>query len=67
MPAGRNNMLGIGGQRSKLSKNALRGAAPAGKRGGDAKAAKRELLRKIQERSGNGHQPEQGNGDRDVS
>ncbi|PSK98518.1 hypothetical protein CLV63_105192 [Murinocardiopsis flavida] len=66
MPTGRNNMLGIGGQRSKHSKSALRGAPAKGQRGGgDAQAAKRELLRKIQERSRNG--PGQGSGGNEAS
>ncbi|MEU8804471.1 DUF6243 family protein [Spirillospora sp. NPDC048819] len=48
----RNGMLGVGGQRSNLSRRALRGGkAPAPGSGGDPAAEKRELLRKMRERN----------------
>ncbi|MGW2597588.1 DUF6243 family protein [Streptomyces klenkii] len=52
---GSGGMLGVGGTRSNLSRNALRGGDRAGRTGGggDAAARKRELLRKLREgRSG---------------
>ncbi|MEU5187867.1 DUF6243 family protein [Streptomyces klenkii] len=53
--SGSGGMLGVGGTRSNLSRNALRGGSRAGRAGGgeDAAARKRELLRKLREgRSG---------------
>ncbi|MGP4026474.1 DUF6243 family protein [Actinomadura sp. 3N407] len=48
----RNGMLGVGGQRNKLSRRALRGGkAPVPGSGGDPAAEKRELLRKMRERN----------------
>ncbi|MFE5398139.1 DUF6243 family protein [Streptomyces sp. NPDC056568] len=45
-------MLGVGGTRQKLGRNALRGGDRSGRIGGglDPQAQKRELLRKLQER-----------------
>ncbi|MGW7301014.1 DUF6243 family protein [Streptomyces sp. NPDC054829] len=47
-------MLGVGGTRKNLGRDALRGGARGGKVGGgpDPQAQKRELLRKLQERRG---------------
>lgn len=44
-------MLGVGGARRKLGREALRGAHGSGRVGGglDPQAQKRELLRKLQE------------------
>ncbi|MFE2051413.1 DUF6243 family protein [Streptomyces sp. NPDC059459] len=49
---GAGNMLGVGGTRQKLGRNALRGGDRSGRIGGglDPQAQKRELLRKLQER-----------------
>ncbi|MFJ7072847.1 DUF6243 family protein [Streptomyces sp. NPDC098781] len=49
---GAGNMLGVGGTRRNLGRNALRGGGRNGRVGGgaDAAAQKRELLRKFQER-----------------
>ncbi|KUL38769.1 hypothetical protein ADL22_17225 [Streptomyces sp. NRRL F-4489] len=48
-------MLGVGGTRSKLSRGALRGGANGRGRGapgaGDPQEQRRELLRKMRERS----------------
>ncbi|MEU3931592.1 DUF6243 family protein [Streptomyces sp. NPDC029044] len=48
---GAGNMLGVGGSRRNLGRNALRGGGRAGRIGGglDPQAQKRELLRKLQE------------------
>ncbi|KDN76726.1 hypothetical protein DF19_15930 [Streptomyces olindensis] len=45
-------MLGVGGSRRNLGREALRGGGRAGRIGGglDPQAQKRELLRKLQER-----------------
>ncbi|MER6810792.1 DUF6243 family protein [Spirillospora sp. NPDC000708] len=48
----RNGMLGVGGQRKKISRRALRGgeaAVPGG--AADPAARKKELLRKMRERA----------------
>ncbi|MFF7727756.1 DUF6243 family protein [Streptomyces sp. NPDC008001] len=53
--SGAGSMLGVGGTRSNLSRDALRGGGRGGRAGGgaDAAARKRELLRKLREgRSG---------------
>ncbi|MFF7310872.1 DUF6243 family protein [Streptomyces sp. NPDC008137] len=49
---GAGNMLGVGGSRKNLGRNALRGGGRDGRIGGglDPQAQKRELLRKLQER-----------------
>ncbi|MFD5227058.1 DUF6243 family protein [Streptomyces qaidamensis] len=49
---GAGNMLGVGGSRRNLGRNALRGGGRAGRIGGglDPQAQKRELLRKLQEK-----------------
>ncbi|GLW50665.1 hypothetical protein Stsp02_63260 [Streptomyces sp. NBRC 14336] len=54
MTRGGGNMLGVGGTRKNLGRDALRGGARGGKVGGglDPQAQKRELLRKLQERRG---------------
>lgn len=52
MANSRNNLLGVGGQRKKLSRAEQQGAGSA--RGADRKAAedkKQELLRKMRERA----------------
>ncbi|MFF9863989.1 DUF6243 family protein [Streptomyces sp. NPDC013953] len=52
MAKSRNNLLGVGGQRRKLSKGDQQGSAPA--RAADRKAAgdqKQELLRRMRERA----------------
>jgi hypothetical protein len=58
----RNNLLGVGGQRKKLSRAEQQGNGPA--RNADRKAAddqKAELLRKMRERAGDqSDQPEGG-------
>ncbi|CAL9433232.1 DUF6243 family protein [Streptomyces sp. NPDC057838] len=48
---GAGNMLGVGGARKNLGREALRGNGRGGRVGGglDAQAQKRELLRKLQE------------------
>ncbi|MFF5482385.1 DUF6243 family protein [Streptomyces sp. NPDC012935] len=52
MARGGGNMLGVGGTRRNLDRNALRGGARGGRIGAvDADAQKRELLRKFQERN----------------
>ncbi|MER7495303.1 DUF6243 family protein [Streptomyces pharetrae] len=52
---GAGNMLGVGGTRQKLSREALRGGGRDGRAGAhDAQAQKRELLRRLQERNGRG-------------
>ncbi|MEU0833053.1 DUF6243 family protein [Streptomyces sp. NPDC056231] len=58
MAKSRNNLLGVGGQRKKLSRADQQGAGPA--RNADRKAAadqKQELLRKMRERAGSGQAP----------
>ncbi|MGW2084356.1 DUF6243 family protein [Streptomyces sp. NPDC001880] len=55
MAKSRNNLLGVGGQRKKLSRAGQQGAGPA--RDADRKAAadqKQELLRKMRERAQSG-------------
>ncbi|GGS95271.1 DUF6243 family protein [Streptomyces chromofuscus] len=48
---GAGSMLGVGGTRRKLGREALRGGARGGRVGGpDAEAQKRELLRRLRER-----------------
>ncbi|MEV5439535.1 DUF6243 family protein [Streptomyces sp. NPDC052682] len=48
---GSGNMLGVGGTRRKLGRQALRGGGQAGGIGGtDPQARKRELLRRLQEK-----------------
>ncbi|MDX3779553.1 DUF6243 family protein [Streptomyces europaeiscabiei] len=49
---GAGNMLGVGGSRRNLGREALRGGPAAGRVGGglDPQAQKRELLRKLQEK-----------------
>lgn len=52
MAKGRNNLLGVGGQRKKLSRAEQQGAGSA--RGADRKVAedkKQELVRKMRERA----------------
>ncbi|MFJ9794737.1 DUF6243 family protein [Streptomyces sp. NPDC101145] len=52
MAKSRNNLLGVGGQRKKLSRLERQGTAPRG--GGSAagaETAKQELLRKMRERT----------------
>ncbi|MDW4909382.1 DUF6243 family protein [Streptomyces sp. ADMS] len=52
MARGGGNMLGVGGTRSNLGKNALRGGGRGKHVGGgsDPQAQKRELVRKLQEK-----------------
>ncbi|AXE77801.1 MULTISPECIES: DUF6243 family protein [Streptomyces] len=55
MAKSRNNLLGVGGQRKKLSRAEQQGAGPA--RNADRKTAadqKQELLRKMRERAQSG-------------
>ncbi|QYX80580.1 DUF6243 family protein [Streptomyces akebiae] len=49
---GAGNMLGVGGARRHLGREALRGGPAGGRVGGglDPQAQKRELLRKLQEK-----------------
>ncbi|MFF6785752.1 DUF6243 family protein [Streptomyces sp. NPDC012510] len=49
---GAGNMLGVGGARRNLGREALRGGGPNGRIGGgvDAQAQKRELVRKLREK-----------------
>ncbi|MFF8829476.1 DUF6243 family protein [Streptomyces sp. NPDC015131] len=52
MAKGRNNLLGVGGQRRKLSRADQQGSAPA--RAADRRASadqKQDLLRKMRERA----------------
>ncbi|MGV9451073.1 DUF6243 family protein [Streptomyces sp. NPDC003635] len=51
---GAGNMLGVGGTRRNLGRDALRGGGRGERVGGaqDPRAQKRELLRKLQERRG---------------
>ncbi|GAA2393093.1 DUF6243 family protein [Streptomyces coeruleofuscus] len=50
--SGAGNLLGVGGSRQKLGREALRGGGRGGRIGGglDPQAQKRELLRKLQEK-----------------
>ncbi|WP_405815976.1 DUF6243 family protein [Streptomyces sp. NBC_01390] len=52
MSRGGGDMLGVGGTRSNLGRNALRGGGRGKKVGGgiDPQAQKRELLRKLREK-----------------
>ncbi|ELP69200.1 DUF6243 family protein [Streptomyces turgidiscabies] len=52
MSRGGGDMLGVGGTRSNLGRNALRGGGRGRRVGGgiDPQAQKRELLRKLQEK-----------------
>ncbi|GAA3850907.1 hypothetical protein GCM10023084_01370 [Streptomyces lacrimifluminis] len=52
MARGGGNMLGVGGTRSNLGKNALRGGGRGKQTGGgaDPQAQKQELVRKLQEK-----------------
>lgn len=54
-------MLGVGGTRQKLGRDALRGGDRNGRSGGgqDPQAQKRELLRKLQERQQKQQEQEQ--------
>ncbi|WP_228982608.1 DUF6243 family protein [Streptomyces sp. DH12] len=55
MAKSRNNLLGVGGQRGKLSRGDRQGSAPspdAAERRTAAAEAKQELLRKMRERVG---------------
>lgn len=59
MAKSRNNLLGVGGQRKKLSRADQHGAGSA--RNADRKTAdeqKQELLRKMRERAGAGEAPQ---------
>ncbi|GGQ46142.1 DUF6243 family protein [Streptomyces flaveolus] len=51
---GAGNMLGVGGARRNLGRRALRGGGRGDRIGGaqDARAQKRELLRRLQEKRG---------------
>ncbi|WP_017570302.1 DUF6243 family protein [Nocardiopsis halotolerans] len=58
-----NNLLGVGGQRTTVSRSTLRGGKAGGKGGPSADAVehKQELLRKLREKSGrNPKRPESG-------
>jgi len=54
------NMLGVGGSRRNLGRDALRGGARGSRVGGamDPQAQKRELLRKLQEKRGEEGKPD---------
>ncbi|MEU2245615.1 DUF6243 family protein [Streptomyces sp. NPDC019224] len=59
MAKSRNNLLGVGGQRKKLSRAEAQGAGPA--READRRSAadqKQELLRKMRERAAGSAQPD---------
>ncbi|MFG2564460.1 DUF6243 family protein [Streptomyces sp. NPDC048567] len=60
MAKSRNNLLGVGGQRKKLSRTGAQGAGPAGEAADRRSAAdqKQELLRKMRERAAGTEQPE---------
>ncbi|MCX4677383.1 DUF6243 family protein [Streptomyces sp. NBC_01433] len=61
MAKSRNNLLGVGGQRKKLSRAEQQGAGPA--RNADRETAeekKQELLRKMRERAGAGQTDQSG-------
>ncbi|MBZ3903332.1 MULTISPECIES: DUF6243 family protein [Streptomyces] len=63
---GAGNMLGVGGSRRNLGRDALRGG-PADRRVGgglDAQAQKRELLRRFQEKQARRGEQEERRGDR---
>ncbi|MFI0353016.1 DUF6243 family protein [Actinomadura sp. 9N407] len=51
MAKSRNGMLGVGGQRKKISRKALRGQAGGAAPSSDGAATKKELLRKMRERN----------------
>ncbi|MET9442794.1 DUF6243 family protein [Streptomyces sp. NPDC006610] len=54
---GNGNMLGVGGTRRHLGRDALRGGGRGARTGGagaDAQAQKRELLRRLQEKRAGG-------------
>ncbi|MEU9010769.1 DUF6243 family protein [Streptomyces sp. NPDC048479] len=60
MAKSRNNLLGVGGQRKKLSRADQQGNGPA--RNADRKAAadqKQQLVRKMRERAEGGSTPEE--------
>ncbi|GAA2989345.1 hypothetical protein JCM13580A_45330 [Streptomyces drozdowiczii] len=68
MAKSRNNLLGVGGQRKKLSRSGAQGAGPAGE--ADRKSAadqKQELLRKMRERAGAPAQPDASDAGTDAS
>ncbi|MFF1834108.1 DUF6243 family protein [Streptomyces sp. NPDC058231] len=59
MAKSRNNLLGVGGQRKKLSRADQQGAGTA--RNADRRTAdekKQELLRRMRERAGSGQDPQ---------
>ncbi|MYQ79172.1 MULTISPECIES: DUF6243 family protein [unclassified Streptomyces] len=60
MAKSRNNLLGVGGQRKKLSRAGAQGAGPAGEAADRRSAAdqKQELLRKMRERAAGTEQPD---------
>ncbi|MFK0098815.1 DUF6243 family protein [Streptomyces sp. NPDC091040] len=60
MAKSRNNLLGVGGQRKKLSRTGAQGAGPAGEAADRRSAAdqKQELLRKMRERAAGTEQPD---------
>ncbi|WP_329025055.1 MULTISPECIES: DUF6243 family protein [unclassified Streptomyces] len=64
MAKSRNNLLGVGGQRKKLSRSGAQGAGPAGE--ADRRTAadqKQELLRKMRERAEGPAQPDAADAD----
>lgn len=65
MAKGRNNLLGVGGQRNKFARSQMRGSGPASRGSGpvDAQAAKRELLRKLKEKTQSESQEKERPGD----
>ncbi|MFD3733376.1 DUF6243 family protein [Streptomyces sp. NPDC058632] len=65
---GSGNMLGVGGTRQHLGREALRGGGRDGRVGGgrDARAQKRELLRRLQERREQEHRQVQHRGGGDA-
>lgn len=68
MAKSRNNLLGVGGQRKKLSRAEQQGAGP--ERNADRKTAaeqKQELLRKMRERAGLLAQPDDAAAEQDAS
>ncbi|MBC9726030.1 DUF6243 family protein [Streptomyces sp. TRM68367] len=68
---GSGNLLGVGGTRRTLGRNALRGNAKGGRIGGgtDPAAQKRELLRKLQEKQGEakGHDSQEHDSSRETA
>ncbi|MDT0614757.1 DUF6243 family protein [Streptomyces lancefieldiae] len=66
---GAGNMLGVGGTRRNLGRNALRGGGRNGRVGGglDPQAQKRELLRKLQEQQEQQEQQRKANADDEES